>query len=482
MVNTNNFDIDKFLKFEEDNNQFDKQYNGIYYWQYIRYYVFTDLFRLKNKGEYPHTQFSDFKKLKRFKIFLKGLIWSIIKNPFLFRGKVDLLVFNQQRRIRKGEKYFDPQFDIWLHNQKEFKYLIMEGTYYGNHFPAYNPNNMRFLDFFIEIRKVLRALIKKNLSGLVKEINEIINSEFQLEINPRQLEFQLKTLYIEYKYLKPLYKRLLKKFYPKAILINCYYNISKMIFIEIARELSIKTIEFQHGTMGEYHLAYNFPENIKIDTFPQFVFVWGQFWKDTTRFPVAKDRVMVTGYPYYEKRVKEEKEKAKEMEKIKPVILFISQGTIGKKLSKLAVKLANKVSKEYDIIYKLHPGEYYQWEKNYSWLIDADIEVIDTNELDIYQIFAKADIQIGVYSTALFEGLGFGLKTIIMKYPNYTMMGNLLENSLVVLCRDLDEVLKELSNKEQSIIKADYFIRSSKSEQLINDSLNSVINGNTRIG
>ncbi len=54
----------------------------------------------------------------------------------------------------------------------------------------------------------------------------------------------------------------------------------------------------------------------------------------------------------------------------KKQIIFISQGITGKELSKKAVELSDN-NNGYKIIYKLHPGEFAEWDKEYPWLATA---------------------------------------------------------------------------------------------------------------
>ena len=77
---------------------------------------------------------------------------------------------------------------------------------------------------------------------------------------------------------------------------------------------------------------------------------------------------------------------------------------------------------KYEIVYKLHPKEYDSWKHDYPWLIDSNIEVIDSNLNDVYYYMAKANLQIGCNSTVLFEGLGFNLDTVILKISGYEYM------------------------------------------------------------
>ena len=134
----------------------------------------------------------------------------------------------------------------------------------------------------------------------------------------------------------------------------------------------------------------------------------GRVLETNVEFPILEDRVIPVGYPYLEESI----DKYDHVETT-PQILFISQRTIGEQFSKFAMEVAKYPAINYDIVYKLHPGEYDRWQEEYPWLKEADFEIIDSSELPLYELFAQSSAQVGVGSTAVFEGLAFGLETFV---------------------------------------------------------------------
>src|SRR5699024_8411693 len=112
------------------------------------------------------------------------------------------------------------------------------------------------------------------------------------------------------------------------------------------------------------------------------------------------------------------------------IILFISQGTIGEELSKLAKQISELAEFPYSIIYKLHPGEYDRWKTNYPWLLNSNIQVVASDNPPLYELFAKSKIQVGVTSTAMYEGLNFGLDTYIYSHESWDIYNPLLDEGL----------------------------------------------------
>ena len=130
----------------------------------------------------------------------------------------------------------------------------------------------------------------------------------------------------------------------------------------------------------------------------------------------------------------------------KIIILFISQGTIGKELSKFATDLRGMLEVEkYEIIYKLHPGEYDRWKAEYPWLINKGILVVDQNIHDMHYYFSQADIQVGIYSTALYEGLAYHLRTYVLPLYGHHYLEELVELGIVKIIRYPNELLECIS-------------------------------------
>jgi len=160
---------------------------------------------------------------------------------------------------------------------------------------------------------------------------------------------------------------------------------------------------------------------------------------------VTKDKITIAGFPALEKSYQHFQNISKNGES-KKRILFLSQWTIGRELSQLALKLNRLLDKtRYEIIYKLHPGEFDNYKTNYSSLIKDGIRVT-TNEKNVYEWFAESDYQVGVYSTAIYEGVRFNLGTAIYAVNNYKNMQPLLSGNVAELVHDENELHKFILN------------------------------------
>jgi len=206
--------------------------------------------------------------------------------------------------------------------------------------------------------------------------------------------------------LRPLYHRLLRQVDPELLVLVVSYGRGMKILIEVAKDLDIPVVELQHGVIHTEHAGYDYPSDVEIGLFSDWLLTFGEFWTTQAQIPIDSERIMPVGFPWLEAHI----------ERVGPVsprdhLLFISQGTVGERLSQLAVACAADRRISSNVIYKLHPGEADRWREAYPWLIDSDVTVVDGKTPTLYELFAEARAQVGVGSTAIYEGLCFDLET-----------------------------------------------------------------------
>jgi len=437
----------KFLMFEEEHELFNIEIKDIKIWHFIRFEVHRRIMnQCENTGQ-AHDNLSNENIIKKLWLYILQFPNYLFKNPNWNLHNRDILVLNHARRVW-NVKYYDCIYTDEILSQINYSYYVFENPTLGKHLKPIRTKNLRYLD--IEnlkipiIKRLPRKIFNLNLTKegqcKVEYIVNTINNNFDVNLDISDIIDVIELALINYKIYHNFYNKVLDKINPKIIIEVVSYSMDRLVLNVVAKEKEIPVIELQHGTMGKYHIAYNFLNEKNLPAFPDYVFLFGQFWKDTTRLPLDKSSLKVVGWPYYQKQVKKFINKSKK--RMKTNILFVSQGSIGNYLSRIACELQKKLDLDkYKIIYKLHPGEFLRWEKEYPWLLSSNIEIVYNNDHSIHYYLSDADIQVGVSSTALFEGLGYGLKTIICKFPLYEFMEELINNQLVTLVENVDELL-----------------------------------------
>jgi hypothetical protein len=248
----------------------------------------------------------------------------------------------------------------------------------------------------------------------------------------------------------PLYRRLIDRVDPELVVVIVSYG--RETFIEACKQQGVPVAELQHGVIYDHHFGYSFSGTRTKETFPDYLLTFGEFWTDAAAYPIPEERVIPVGYPYLEQSV----DKYDDVEP-RDQLLFISQGTIGERLSKFAMEVEQYPEIDYNIVYKLHPGEYNRWKTEYPWLTNTDITVIDSSEPPLYELFAESSVQVGVGSTAVYEGLSFGLETYVFDCEGATVLQPLVDEGSAKLISTTDELANSLGHREFKFDTEYYF-------------------------
>lgn len=455
---------------------FDKKIDEVYFWERIRFSVHAQIFNSLGLSGYVHV--TNKKTILNKLFFALRLLKSFfLKNP-LFSKPTKIVFFGHPRRkFLEDKKWWDIYCDPIIEKLKKKDYLYLELPYLLNHLRPAKTENLRYLDFINLQSAILRkfGLIKIRLSKqekiFIKKFQEKIEEDFNINID--LLSIIVNDLSVRKSRIS-IYRKLLKKLSPEIVILVVSHG--QETAIEICKEFGIPTIELQHGVISKYHFGYSFPgEKRKKRTFPDYLFTFGDFWKNGIDFPIKKDHIFSIGYPYLEKESNKYSNTIK-----KNQILFISQRTIGKELSKFAVEVSGHKKIGYNFIYKLHPREYNHWKKEYPWLSEGNdegkIKVIENDTPSLYELMAESKIQVGVYSTAIYEGLNFGLKTYLLNVLGIEYMNFLLVSGGAKKVSTSNEFVKKIKkDKINGEIEKEYFFRKESIENFFKV-LESIIN------
>lgn len=441
--------LSSFESFEHEYNLFDIQLEGVSIWERLRFPVYNQVLRQHGIGR-AHTNVGDHWRdyIKAASLILKNLVY---RNPY-FSKPIDLLFVGHHRRKKLSDGFW---WDIYcdpIHEVSNYDYLHVEKPNGLTHHRPARTSELRYIDL-IEFGGKLPSIvgwgmpdIKNQERDKLKVASEGLSKQFDTDIDLYSLAIE--SIHTR-KYVLPLYEQLLVRLDPKLVVVVVSYGRESLI--EACKKADIPVVELQHGIIHQGHLGYHYPDDRVKETFPDYLLVWGEFWKQQASFPVSHERIITVGYPYLE-------QKLNKYSKIQPKnqLLFISQGTIGEELSKFAVEVNEHPDITYDVIYKLHPGEYARWKEEYPWLIDSNIEIVDEPHPPLYQLFAESSAQIGVSSTALYEGLAFGLETIVYDCTGSESMQHLIDEGVANLASSVWDILAILGS-EQSEFNVEYY-------------------------
>ncbi|MDY6820929.1 MAG: CDP-glycerol glycerophosphotransferase family protein [Deferribacterota bacterium] len=402
--------IDKILSLENKellNYKFSK-YN-LLIWPFIRAYLIEHIYLKETKSDKPSERRGKLDLFKNISYMLK----TIKYNPFNYANyKIVFLITQIATTFKIEGKYVNRLHDYFALEYPESTLIVEKSERRAYKLPRYFKNVA--LEDYMYIYPYLKSLTKKidkrdlyNIEAFIEYAGKIFNN------------------YLDYKDLKIIYNRLLteavyaplfyenyiklfKKLKPSVILIYAASGGKrKTSIVKAAKDLSIKSCEFQHGIISHSHPFYNYSEDLFYSSeyreyLPNYLLTWGEFWNNNMRHPAEK---ITVGYPYVIKRL-EEYRKIKKQNNKKRVVLIVSQGTITKIFVNIVKKLLMKLDvSQHNIMFKLHPGEV-PFKERYSELYKyKGVEIVKSG--DIYDMIFKSDIVVACYSTVVFEVLAF---------------------------------------------------------------------------
>ena len=216
--------------------------------------------------------------------------------------------------------------------------------------------------------------------------------------------------------------------------------------IAAAKANNIVTIELQHGSPARGKLNYDYTSGVKKKSFQDYFLSFGKYWTNSITLPIKKEKIIEFGYPYL-------KQVANEYSAIEKdnLLVIISQPVHSIKLVKFAIEFKKRHGHHIHVVFKPHPAEYYGADPDYFVkLRKIGVEVTERNE-DLYEILARAKWQVGVYSTALYEGLYFNVALYILPYAGFEHMKSIIDIGLGKVLNDIEDFDYNWTIQEQCL-------------------------------
>ena len=413
---------------------------GVPWWDTLRYQLFHELLSELGLRE-------DFKKKKTLTIkdFLVKKIFNVIfliknlikfflpKSPLWMKINSNVILGHPRRKFEGGvyiDLYSDPFIDLF---PKKIDFSIIEGAEGNDHMSPAKTKKLFYGEslycFATIISKFRRLKFNQNDLLKISHLEKSLYDEFSCLID---INKKVKNITQHWLGMHPLMRFFFKLKKPKSLfIVNSH---TREATIAAAKSLGIPTIELQHGSPARGKLNYDYTSGIKKRSFPDFFLSYGDYWSNNCKFPIDKNKIISFGHPYLYKKIKSYSHIIKEDR-----IVIVSQGI--QILAKFAQDVSRQFSKKLTVEYKPHPIEFHGKEPDYfAELRNAGV-IISDKHADLYEIFARSRWQVGVYSTAIYEGLYFGTACFILNIYGSEFVKKLIELNLVCLIsspKDID--------------------------------------------
>lgn len=447
--------FEKFLQFEEKHSVYDVRVEGVPIWERVRRQVYSDIIS-GNEGSNDEGDhgFDITRAAKGIWLWGKNFVH---KNSY-FSDKHDYLFWGHQRRkLQDDDLWWDIYFDP-IYEEVDLDRIHLEVAHWTDHLTPAKTRNLRYMDMPVYTGTIARELFAsrypvddESLSTL-RSLESALKSEFDTRI---ELSTMVRQKLVQRKVRKPLYKLLLNRIQPKIVVLIVSY--CRETFIEVCKDMNIPVVELQHGVIHPRHLGYSYPDNRPKQTFPDYLLVFGDYWKNAVEFPLPSENIYSVGYPYFDTINKQYSNRESTDQ-----VVFISQPQIADSLSQFAVKF----EETFDIstVYKLHPHEYDNWEETYPHLKQSTIQVV-SHEPQLYELLSESTVQVGVDSTVLYEGLNFNLDTFIFDDVDL-YLSDLGETEYASYVTNVEDLRREIDNRESKTVDVEMFFKSNPTKNV----------------
>lgn len=400
--------LSTLLEYEENGDLWSYKNCGFNMWAILRMYVFNNKISEMKGYSVPHARgkTQSFFNFRLWKNFLKTMLFfnsGMNNTDAVFFTPGIGQRYDETEKIFKNKHYSDyfKLFDNPLIFEHSFRYEIK--------YPREMEDTIYLTDYIFCMSGLKSRFFKKKIDykrskEFVDEITELFSINNQKQKLLKILNYNLSVTHFRLGYIDDIIDRMDGDI---AFIHGASYLGSNGEMTKRFKERGIKTVELQHGYIGNQHPSYNYPSGepfeIAKEYLPDYFLTYGEYWNEQIHTP---SRCIAVGNPHLNntKEICENSYPA-----IPKSILIVSQGIV----TGIMVKIAEYLSQtfpQYRIIFKLHPGEVpfterYQDLQKYK---NIQIKTYD----NIYELISSCDIIIGYSSTTLFEAIAFSNKRI----------------------------------------------------------------------
>lgn len=243
---------------------------------------------------------------------------------------------------------------------------------------------------------------------------------------------------------KRIYRSLLRRVQPRTLLVLAAFG--EHALVAAARELGIRVVELQHGTLGRYHFGYSWTSDAlphkSSMPLPDRIFLYGDYWKrELEAGSFWNDELRSVGSLRMDGFASGVRPKGSDL-----TLVVTTQGMESDRLIAF-LKETLRLAADRDPLrlrIRLHPNEGPRTRDEVEAALGRrpDVEVLlPTDPPSTFELIAGADVHASIASTCHYEALGLGVPTIILPFANYETVLRLRESGHAFLARTPEELL-----------------------------------------
>lgn len=432
--------LEKFETIEVQLKLDESLIKNIYWWDMVRYPLFEEIFaKTSLKKQAPETmqKFFFIRIMNRLYYILKSFFLILSpKSPIWIKKGTNVIWGHPRRKFENGfytDIYSDPFIDLF---SSKVDFSVIERNDNNFHYKPFSKNNVFYgenllsLAYLLQIFKFYKLSAEEEL--IVQKLQKLVFEKFSCEIDIKKM---IINKIRSWEGIYPLMKYFFKIKRPNNLII--VVSAGNEPIISAAKSENITTFELQHGSPTRGKLNYDYSSGIKKKSFPDWFLSFGSYWTTGFELPIKKEKIISIGYSYLNKKIEELSSIKKENR-----LVIISQPRYADELAELAIDISKKYSNKIIVEFKPHPIEYNDTNKIiYFQKLKLSGVFVSSKNSDLYEIFAKSRWQVGVYSTALYEGLCFDCSCFLFNVPRAEHTKKLIDENLarmISTAKDID--------------------------------------------
>jgi hypothetical protein len=403
------------LEFEEKNNLFDLEEDGLYIWDVLRYWVYLD---------YIWDNFQDQRqKLDKPELALRQLRRLGYMIRFLFSPSRPNFFFINSRDPLPDGRFYDRNAHDFLQRLAPESHILE--NFEDRHCAYLYPVSLfNFANLFKRFHSLFRK--QRDYSDLIKKIKD------QLGVNWDNRRVNQLVGHFEGE--RCFFKWLFRAKGTKRIFVT--FAVTKALYCA-ARDTGVESIELQHGLIDKGHITYNYPAGVR-DTnkvyCPDVLLTFSDFWCRDTHYPVKK--IVAVGNTTLSdmtmaKKPFDPKDRA---------IGFISSDVFGHHMAELAIAYT-QLHPEDRVFFKLHPNQTSRSKEYYKLFETYPAINVVTNEQPTERVVASCDAIVLIQSTIAYEALQAGIPVFIYKRMTYYRHDHIFNSPNVRLVDHAGEIV-----------------------------------------
>ena len=443
---------------EQEYDLFEKKIDEIYYWPLIRFDLQLDVCKALNlfPGERTEENSEPTGKGGRFAQRIAG----IIDLPSLITAKSRYCIILHERRKRLDDTCLDP-YTSWLDDKSLGVHPTVIDPSKSERVTNYPSHRYHRMNTLLSLSSKLNTVFRTSRTNFYSDFFELIEAKIRHKTGANtKLEPLVESAIRHFRTVRSAYRTLFRVLKTKELFIvvaYCQHGI-----VAAAHDVGALVHEVQHGTISRFHVGYSFPGCPQVPYYPDTLLTIGEFWSQQLELP-ANTRCLVAG----SNAVTSSLVQSRAIERKRQIVL-ISQWSLGALMVPYAVELA-KALPSFQIVFRLHPNDdqtiFKGWmppgfednHPNFRW---------STKSESLWDLFLASEIQIGVYSTALYEGMVCGCRTVVLRLPGWEQMAGAIERGDAQIATSLEDLMSTVSSAPRAAAPEDYF--SSLDSQIIN--------------